>query len=299
MIAPTLDCGGGGDCPDGEECLPSDYVAPCDEGSECLPDNYIDPADCPGSSCDYTPYCLNANADDPETVIIGLGPWAYYPMDDASGLPVDASGNGRDVSSVGGGTITYSAAPITNKRTASIDFEGGYFVLPKPFNVDSGNDWSVVWLEHVQTFQGAGSPAQPSALFGESNGSTPAAFSLLNTSSGDLYILWGSAGGQNFASYAQNADLIGRPSVIALVALPGTQPRMFIDGVCWGAAQNTGLIGPTNLCIGASDNGFWGYPHHRMSDFAFFDRGLTRAEVVTITEALADTTLFASSITVP
>ncbi len=55
MIAPTLDCGGGGDCPDGQECLPDDYVAPCADGEECLPDNYIDPADCPSQPCTLEP----------------------------------------------------------------------------------------------------------------------------------------------------------------------------------------------------------------------------------------------------
>ena len=252
----------------------------------------------PATDCSYRPYCLSTNHDDPATVIVGLGPWSYYPMDDASGLIQDASGNNRDATSSAGGTITYAQPGITSKRTKSIEFEGGRFVIPKPFSLDSGNAWSVIWLEEIETFHGSGSPAQGSVMFGETVGGT-ACLTICNTGSGDLYQIWGAAGGQNFASYVQDSDLVGRPAVICLVASPASQPRLYVDGVRWGAAQNPGLIGPADLCVGSSDDGFWGYPKHRMSDLAFFDRGLSDAEIISITEALMDAAGFSSSMVKP
>lgn len=257
-------------------------------------------ADCTCSADAYQPYCIGPeNADDPATVIVGLGPWSYYPMDDASGLLVDASGNGRDATSTGGGSITYAAAPITAKRSASIEFEGGHFVLPKPFNLDSGNTWTAIWLEHVLVFRGAGSPAQGAVMLGQETGGVQAAMTLINGASGDLYELWGVQSGIGCASYVPNADLIGRSAVICLQNAPASQPRLYIDGVLWGAAQNGGTVGASNLCLGASDSGFWGYPQHRMSDFALFDRALTFAEIQEITAALADSALFATAIVTP
>ena len=245
---------------------------------------------------DYEPYTLDLSANDPAATIVGLGPWAYFPMDDAAGLIQDASGNNRDATGTGGGTITYSAAPITTKRTKSIEFEGGYFILPKPFNLDSGNAWSAIWLEEVSVFRGAGSPAQGAAMLGQEAGGVQAAMTIVNSASGDLYVLFGVSAGTGQASYVADADIIGRPAVLALVAAPGTQPRVYIDGVRWGSSQNSGLVGPCNLTLGASDSAFWGYPKHRMSDFAFFDRGLSDVEIQTITEALADAALFATAI---
>ena len=262
-------------------------------------DVVMNAADCTGGgpgAHDYEPYTLDVNASDPAAVIVGLGPWSYYKMDEASGLIQDSSGNGRHATS-SAGSIAYGAAAITTKRTKSIEFDGGRFVIPKPFAVDSGNVWSAIWLERISAFHGTGSPAQASVMFGQTVGGSSAALTICNTAAGDFYVLWGTEAGINHASYVQNANIIGRPCVVALVANPSTQPRCFIDGVQWGAAQNGGLIGPSSLCVGSSDDGFWGFPKHRMSDLAFFDRGLTHAEIITITEALADAALFSTAVT--
>lgn len=249
--------------------------------------------------CAYTPYCFGNETknSDVESVIIGLGPWAYYPMDDASGLIVDASGNGRDAtSSFGGGTITYAQPGLTSKRAASIQFEGAAFVLPKPFQLDSGNDWCIIWLEHITAFHGSGSPSQASVLVGETTGGVGSPLVICNTAGGDLYNIWGKESGINSASYVQDADMVGRTCVLALSGIVQTQPRLYLDGVVVGAAQNGGLIGPSNLCIGASDDGFWGYAQHSISDFALFDRALTTAEIQSITQALHDADSLAAAV---
>jgi len=250
----------------------------------------------PGGSHDYEPYAFDANASVVATVINGLGPWSYYPMDDASGLIQDASGNGRHATSTGGaGTITYSQPGLTSKRSKSIKFEGKYFVIPKPFQLDSGNDWAIIWLEHVTTFHGSGSPAQASVLVGETTGGVGSPLVICNTVAGDFYTIVGQESAINHAMYAADAAIIGRTCVPAISGLVQTQPRLFLDGVVVGACQNGGLIGPSNLTLGASDDGFWGYAVHSMSDFALFDRGLTVAEIQTITEALHDATSFGTA----
>jgi len=248
----------------------------------------------PPAAHDYEPYVFDANASDPATVITGLGPWSYYPMTDAAGLIQDASGNARHATGVVG-TPLYHQPGLTSKRTFSIKFDAAYFVLPKPFALDSGNDWCAIWLEHVTTFHGTGSPAQASVLMGTTAGGVGSPLVICNTAAGDLYNIWGKDSGVNAASYCQDADIIGRTCVPALSGLVQTQPRLFLDGVVVGAAQNGGLIGPANLTVGASDDGFWGWAVHSMSDFALFDRGLTVAEIQTITEALHDDASFAAA----
>jgi hypothetical protein len=282
--APVLNCGGGGSC---------------DPGETCLPDDYIDPADCPTCLGDYVPLCMNETATDPSTLILASSPWAYYPMDDASGNIVDASGNGRDATGTGGGgTITYAQPGITTKRTKSILFEGKYFTLPKPSELDSAHTWTLMWLEYIVLFHGSGSPNQASALAGCVNGGTASPLMVCNSSAGDFYILYGAEGGGiNSAGYFNEAQLVGRPAVITVTSsLIPTQPNAYVDGVRWISTQNTGLGFADTLCIGASDNGFWGYPKHYMSDFTIWDRGMQADEVADLSEALLDAAAMATAV---
>lgn len=249
----------------------------------------------PGASCDYQPYCEQVNASDPDTVILGLAPFAYYPMDDAAGLIQDASGNGHHASSVSG-TPLYAQAPLTSKVGNSIRFNGAHFVIPKPSAMNGVAAWSLVWLEHVTVFQGTGSPAQASSLLGivETNKTGP--WAAVNTSAGDLYVIWqGSTA--NAASYFSEADLIGRTAVIAMTAGPGnSQPCLYVDGVRWASGQMFSNPSANPLCVGRTDDGFFGWPDHNMSNLSTWDKVLTHAQVLSITEALADAALYAGAL---
>lgn len=248
----------------------------------------------PGSSCDYTPYCLDTNASDPDTVILGLAPFAYYPMDDASGLIQDASGNGNHASSVSG-TPLYAQSPITTKAGNSIRFNGAHFVIPKPAVMDGAHAWSVVWLERVAVFRGTGSPSQASPMLGIAETGKNGPLPVINSASGDLYVIWQDNG---LASFFPESNLIGRAAIIALTAGPGnSQPQLYVDGVRWGAAQSGANPSLNNLTVGRSDDGFWGWPDHRMSNLSTWDKVLTHAQIITITEALADAALFAGAVT--
>lgn len=117
MIAPTLNCGGGGDCAPGEECLPDDYINPddcppvdCPDGQECLPSNYIDPADCPLApldSPDQLPdLLLWFDANDAGTITLD--------GDDRVETWADKSGNGNDLESASGVGPLYDGATTLN-----------------------------------------------------------------------------------------------------------------------------------------------------------------------------------------
>lgn len=278
------DCPG---CPDGEECLPSNFVEPCPEGQECLPSDFIDPDDCPGCVGDYVPFCLNENADDVDTLILALTPFAYYPMDDASGLIQDASGNGNHATAAQG-TAAYAQAPITSKVGNSIRFDGQGFTIPKPqATLGGGAAWSFIWLQLITVWHGTGSTAEAPVPFGVSQSSNSDALTLI-LAGGDLYVIFAQDGAQNYASYFPEADLVGRVAVIALVCNGDNQPQMYVDGVRWGATQTAGAGSGNDLRIGSMSDGFWGHSDMRMSNLASFDRGLTHAEVLSITEALHD-----------
>lgn len=260
----------------------------CPPGEECLPDTYIDPADCPTCGGDYVPVCINETADDPDTVILALSPFAYYPMDDASGLLQDASGNGNHADTTSG-TVTYAQAPITSKVGNCVRFQGGRFSIPKPQASLAGNSaYSFVWLMHIVQFQFTGSPAQACPLVGVSDSGNSEVLAILNTGAGDLYTIFDQAGAAQYASYAPEADLIGRAAVIALCCTGNNQPVLYIDGMRWGAVQTGGTGSANPLLIGAILDGFWGFADLYMSNFASWQVGLTWAEVLAITEALHD-----------
>jgi len=280
MIAPTLNCGGGS-CPDGEECLPDDY---------------IDPADCPTCVADYAPVCLNENAVDVDTTILALSPFAYYPMDDASGLIQDISGNGNHATATSG-TVTYANTPLTSKVGNCVRFQGGRFSIPKPQASLSGNSaFSFVWLQHIVQFRFTGSPAEACPVFGVSDVGNSEVLTILNTGAGDLYIIFDQAGAAQYASYFPEADLIGRTCVMALVCTGNNQPVFYVDGVRWGAVQTGGTGSANPLLVGAILDGFWGFADLFMSNLATWQTAITWPQVVSITEALHDAASLATCV---
>jgi hypothetical protein len=252
----------------------------------------------PACSCDfcaYRPFCLSENADDPATVILALSPFAYYPMDDASGLIQDASGNGNHATAAQG-TAAYSQPPITSKTGDSIRFDGDGFTIPKPdTTVGPESTWSFIWLQRVDAWQGTGSPAGGSCHFGVSQASNSDLLVINNTAGGDLYVIFTQDGAQNYASYFPEADTIGRVAVIALVCGGNAQEFLYVDGVRWGAAQGAGTGSGNDLRVGSLNDGFFAFPDVTISNLASFDRALTHAEIISITEALMDDAAFSTS----
>lgn len=237
--------------------------------------------------CDYEPFCIDAAAADPDTVILGLAPFAYYPMDDASGLIQDTSGNGNHASATtGAGTITYAQPALTTKVGASIAFDGGGFLVPKP-DSDSGSivgdlaDWTMIWLERISAVVGTGSPAQPSMLMGQSGAAAAA-------------LLVGTDAGAGLRAVISNRTMtvddvlpLNQTVCIALTkkASPSTDLLVEVNGVGWILAGAV-TTGNDALAVGKSADGFWGHATHRMSNLAAWSSPLTYAQRLSVVRAL-------------
>lgn len=255
-----------------------------------------------GGSHDYVPFAFDANTDDPDTVILALADlFAYYPMDDASGLIQDASGNANHASS-SSGTRTYAQSPLTSKVGNSIQFDGGHFVIPKPGGIGDmttdAAEWTMFWLERISAYVGTGSTgntAVPRILMGQS-GSGAAAL-LLGTvaaNGDDLYTVVA-----NRASIIPDLLPLSETMLVAMTKQPDVSGASHVDlsinGVPW-TSMGAVTTGNNNLTVGRSDDGFWGWSTHRMSNLATLERALTLAELKTVAEALLDTTAFAAAL---
>lgn len=292
--------GGGGGCPPGEECLPS---------------GYIDPADCPGCpSCDcegtYVPYCLGPeNADDPDTVILALSPFAYYLMDGSGG--VDATGNGHTaISSIG--TVTYGVASLTSKvpaLQATALTAGGSITFPPPV-ADLGavaTPWAACLLMQVDDYDSGagGAPALGGGFpFFSWSGSSPPKMGHGLDATGHL-TPWSDSNFSRLGNYTSSKEVIfslGEPHVLVINATYSAggigTTQFWLDGVLLltnmrsgegtdGAVFTIGRIPGGGPYFGAIDMTF--------SNLATWDRELTNAEIAAISAALVDDAILATS----
>lgn len=273
----------------------------CAPGTECLPSNYIDPDECEGVSCDYLPYCLNDNGDDPLTTILALTPFAYYPLDDASGNPQDASGNGNHASATAG-TLTYQDAALSTKTVASLGLSnGGRIVLPQPNNL-LFEPWAMVTLiEFTAADSGVGGNADNSAMF-FSQGTNASAWTFGRFANGALHLV---SSGQQKIVYPFPGIPLNTPVVLALSSEvynegggdpdPDQVSGVWVNGVYFGPIPTFHNSGgdDASVCIGRHDSSFWRTPNTRWSNLVMFDRALSVAEIKTVTEVLLDANIAA------
>lgn len=302
-------CCGGGDCPPGA----------CADGEECLPSNYIDPDDCPACpECPcpeggYVPYCIGPeNADDADTAILALNPFAYYVGDDASGNPQDSSGNGNHATGTVA-TVSYAQGPLTSKTTDSIAITAGgkiSFPVPAADNTlmrhtgnDATNPWTISVLVMFTARDGGDGGTERVWLsqLGSTGINWVCAFPQSGTGTVDLMNIligtaWRTSGEPRF-----DLDV---PYVVTIVRDDSGQSiaqsdfvKVYVDGVIWvqiPASSGDGGSTGEDFFLGRPSDEFWGAPDLVWSNLATFDRALTASEVRVITEALADAALLAS-----
>jgi hypothetical protein len=266
--------GGGGECAPGEECLPSDFVAPCPDGQECLPSDFIDPDDCP--SC---PSCaLLESPDDIE----GLIQW--YDADDGATLTLtgdvvdawaDKSSGNNDLTAVlqQGGYPRLDTAALNGRDVVSGGGTFGVdevslraaFTMEQPFHVFA----VALWHETGNASTIAG---------GDAGGGS---WQIFRGGSDDLTAI--SAGGGHATGSGSNAAEV--PHIVT-VAFNGASSTMRLDmtelfaGDLGSGGQDGNLFSLLDATTG--NRGINGY----VAEYLTYDRILTDEETACVEDYL-------------
>jgi hypothetical protein len=261
-----------------------------------------------GTTHDYVPYELDANASDLDTAILALSPFAYYPLDDASGNPQDVSGNGNHAVSVTA-TVAYQQAALSTKGGLSFGISDGVLIVPPPraHLTNQAEDWSLAALFQIVSLAGGHNGAGPAgiyALFGQDAAGNGAWLMMWDDGSG-----FGSGEAiDGLVDFVTNdvwphscivGPVVVGQTVALVVRAAGPRIEYWVNGVMVGSSiRRDGAI-TADLAIGGSAEGgrFWDTAQTRWSNLATWQRALTYAEIKTATEAMADAAIFAAAFT--
>lgn len=197
--------------------------------------------------------------------MLSLSPVAYWPMGDQSGLPIDVSGNGNDMTAVNG-TPTYGVqGPFNNP---SIDYPSGAYHERAVVSTKTNDFMYVFWIRRD------GAPTSAADIF------------TGGTTSGGLTVEWNGTGG-NTRGNIPGVGTLGNIGVVPDVTwtmmgagkASGTSGA--VSGIFNGAlvslgTANTGTPTGNNRITCTVANG------QRISHFAYFDRVLTALEIATM-----------------
>jgi len=262
--------------------------------------------DCACSADAYQPYCIEANTDDASTVILATSPFSYYLMD-VNGA-ADISGNGHTgISSIG--TVTYGVAAITSKALEATRYtNGGSIAFPPPV-ADMGNPAQAFAVAMVMQVDDYDSVGGNSALDGgfpflSWAGTSPPKMAHVIGATGHLCPFSDSTFARlgNFVRSRDVLFALGEPHVLILNAPAAVNSlgtwEFWLDGVLVLTSQRegTGTDG-TSFQIGRIAGGgpFFGAIDMTYSNLATWARGLTEAEIRTITEVLIDDAIIATA----
>lgn len=262
------------------------------------------PCACDGT---YIPYCLGpANTDDPDALILGLSPFAYYFMDGATG-GTDQTGNGH-TATASHGTVTYGVPAITAKNQqgeATAFTLGGGITFPPPVADMSAPaaTWSAAMVMRVDAYDSGagGAPALDGGFpFFSIGGASPPKMGIGLGSTGRLWPWFDSTFGP-LGNYSGTRDVmfaLGDAHVLVIVARGDGSTEFWLDGVLviTQSRDGTGIDG-TVFMVGRLDNGgpFFGAVDMTISNIATWARVLTVAEVADISAALADDAILAAA----
>ena len=261
----------------------------------------------PGATCDYQPYCIDANAAVPDTVILATTPFSYYLMDANGG--VDATGNGHTaISSIG--TVTYGVASLTSKvpaNTATRYTNGGSIRFPPPVAnlTNPATPWATCMVLQVDAYDAGVGGSGPFSFVSWSDAQPPK-FGPYVATPGYL-IGWCDSTFSRLGTFSASKDPLfatGEPHVLVINMEPvvgGASCANFsfwVDGVrvITLPTDNSGVDGAV-FSIGRLPGGgpFFGAINMTYSNFATWARTLTDAEIKTISEALVDDAILATS----
>lgn len=266
-----------------------------------------------GTTHDYVPYELDANASDLDTAILALSPFGYYPLDDASGNPQDASGNARH--GTAHATLTYQTAALSTKAGQSLQCVDGYFTVPSPRArlSDPTLNFSLMALCMLVDEAGgrAGSGGPPVGVYAvighDLDGN--ANYNLMWHGTDDVTFVTGGDGGMtdfvhnqpypksHICAKAQGIVTIGQAFVLAIRGR-GSSVEYWVNGALIASSLRVNLaITQADLAIGGTSGSFWKTMQTRWSNLATFAVALTDAQLKTATEAMADAAIFAAAFT--
>jgi len=197
--------------------------------------------------------------------MLSLGPVAYWPMNDLSGLPVDVSGNGRDMTAVNGSPTYGAAGPMGEP---SIDYPSAAYHERAVVSTKASDFTYLFWLRKD------GTPTANGDIFTD------------GTTSGGITLEWNTTNG----TVRGNVPGVGTLANLTIVSdltwtMLGvgkvTGATGTINGIVNGAFVTLGTAAPgtptgNNRILSSVSNG------QRVAHLAYFDRMLTIAEVVTL-----------------
>lgn len=257
-------------------------------------------------ACDYEPYCVNADPSELDATILGLTPYAYYPLDDAAGLPQDVSGNGRHATAVVA-NVTYQQPALSTKGGQSILCTTGFFKIPQPGArlSDSAHNFTLAALLKLVDESGGHPPvAGPAGMY---------ALIAQDASGNSQYdLFWDGITGGGYGAVNALIDLIdnqghpksciigpvvlGQPVAFIMRAI-GTRIEYWVNGVIVGMSYRSTTAITEDVGIGGSPEAtrFWATMQTAWSNLATWNRAISRAEVDTVTEAMVDDSILAAA----
>lgn len=197
--------------------------------------------------------------------LFSLGPVAYWPMQDPSGLPVDVSGNGNDMTAVNGTPTYLNSGPFLNP---SIGYPSGAYHERAVVSTQTNDFMVCFWV------------------YRDGSLTTTADLFTHGTTSGGFQIEWTGTSG-NTRGNVPGVGTLGNIGVI-----PSQTWTFFVcgkntgSGGSWPSGINGGYssIGTANTATPTGNSRLSGFAatEVRYSHFAFFNRALTANEVMAL-----------------
>lgn len=253
----------------------------------------------------YSPYNYDENANDLDTAIAALTPWAYWKLDESSGTPQDSSGNGRHATGIA--DATYSQAPISDKGNNSIRFGtfGGRVSVPAPVaNMGAVSVyWTVTFLCMVEAIFASGSGTSGvSNIAEQGNGSNQSDWKIGVQDSVNAFCITSQNNNIEGGTGNFGATIVNQPVMIGLVGSLVNNLYwaldVWVNGVRWASTPRGGTVGGSQgMHFGRSAYTVWAWTQSRYSNIAAWDSTLTDAQMVALSADYMDATMLAAAYT--
>jgi 3D (Asp-Asp-Asp) domain-containing protein len=256
----------------------------------------------------YTP---NAQKADPlalDTAILASSPWAYWKLNEASGLPQDSSGNGRH-STYAGAALVRQHPARTSKTGPSIFFNGTtasiLFPTPQAHLSALSGTWTIMGMFEFSWELGIGSGAANAygSVFlaqdtGSANAGTNYDFHLRYARTyGECLTLFSTSG---YIAGSASGMQLSQPMVITVVgtSIPGVSYSfdVWINGVknISGPMRGNATATANGLTLGRINDQTYPYPAFWASNIAMWAYELNNRQIMDLTEYYMDKPKYAT-----